>query len=85
MSAIHSVPPLAVREPIYKLSDFSERELLVELTRIEERIREHLPADETWPHDPTCDPELLALFLRERAVSRQLHAERAVPTAVSWW
>lgn len=73
----HVVDVMNLSPTVAPLSDLSERELLTELVVIEEQIRERLPSDGMWRGEPSTETELLALFLRERAVSRHLHAERA--------
>lgn len=67
--------------PYGPLHDLSERELIAELVLIEEQIRERAPSDDRWRGEPGAEMELLELFLRERAVRRHLHAERAVTSA----
>lgn len=73
-SSVHAMTTKGSESP---LTDLSERELLAELVLIEEQIRQRAPSDDAWPREPGVEPELLALFLRERAVRRHLHAERA--------
>ena len=80
---VSTVDAMNPSSPFGSLSDLSERELLTELVLIEDQIRERLPADETWPREPGAEAELLALFLRERAVSRHLHAERAAMSSAT--
>ncbi len=82
MSAMSAVAHAATSDSLDALSDLSRRELLTELVLIEERIREQLPRYESGLIDRECEPELLALFVRERAVTRHLNAERAI-TAMS--
>lgn len=80
MSATSTVTRVANPDSLDALRGLSRRELLTELALIEERIRAQLPMYESGTGDGECEPELLALFLRERAVTRHLNAERAMTT-----
>lgn len=83
MSAPHSLTLLEGWDTIDTddddLSTLSERELLTELAATEDRVRVGLAVREGGDSDTRQERTLLHLLLRERAISRQLHAVRLVP------